>query len=606
MSASSKLGHHESTGIQSGEVPPASSSLRVWPAVVMVLAYWGFLTATFTVGLSNFERFISQFAALAILFLASTVWWLTRRAVRWRDRWLAVVVVLAIAAATYFRAHKSMDAFGLFLSAFPFIATVGTAWLVMGRYLSPTVRRVGFCLAMLLAIGYFGLVRFDGLDASQWGETSWRWQPTKEEVFLASRGSGKEGAGVPERDSASPWTPQLGDILEYRGPQRDGVVANVQLAGDWKEHPPKLLWRERVGPSWSTMIVVDGRVVTQEQQGDAEVVVCRDAATGQEVWVHKDQVRFEEKLSGPGPRGTPTFADGRIYALGAKGNLNCLDAPTGDVVWWHDIVADAGVEPAEIPQWGYSGSPLVVDGLVVVFAGGSKDKSILAYRADSGELAWSCAGGKQSYSSPQTMTIAGQKQIVMHDNVAVRGINIANGAQLWENRNGSEIGVPMAQPHQTESGGLVVSSEPALALLKIVKASDDWTVTPGWTTNRFRPGFNDFVIHEGHLFGLDDGILCAFDLATGERVWKKGRLGHGQVLLLPEQDALVISSDKGEIILVTVNSKGYEELGRFKAIEGKTWNGPVLAGGRLFLRNGEEMAAYEVTPLPPSQPVAAQ
>jgi outer membrane protein assembly factor BamB len=584
---------------------PSTSALRVWPAVVMVLAYWAFLRITYTIGMSNFERFISQFAALVVLFLAFSVWWFSRRAIRWRDRLLAVVVVLLIAAGTYFVADKSMDAFGLFLSAFPFIVTVGTAWLVIGRFLTPVVRRVGFCLAMLLTIGYFGLVRFDGLDASQWGETSWRWQPSKEQIFLASRTSRNKAAGVAGSGSASPWTPQPGDCLEYRGPQRDGVVANVQLASDWKQHPPKLLWRERVGPSWSTMVAVDGHVVTQEQQGDAEVVVCRDAATGQETWVHKDPVRFEEKLSGAGPRGTPTFADGRVYALGAKGNLNCLNAQTGEVVWSHDIVADAGVEPAEIPQWGYSGSPLVVDGLVVVFAGGSKDKSILAYRADSGELAWSCAGGKQSYSSPQLATLVGEKQIVMHDNAALRGINIADGTQLWQHVNGSEFAVPMVQPHQTESGELVVSSEPGLTLLKFEKAGDEWTVTPGWTTNRFRPGFNDFVLHEGYLYGLDDGILCAFDLATGERAWKKGRLGHGQILLLPEQYALVVSTDKGEIVHVSVTPKGYEELGRFKAIEGKTWNGPVLAGGRLYLRNGEEMAAYEMELNgAPSEPVA--
>jgi outer membrane protein assembly factor BamB len=379
------------------------------------------------------------------------------------------------------------------------------------------------------------------------------------------------------------------------------------LDGDWNEHQPKLAWRERVGPSWSTMIVVDGHVVTQEQRGDAEVIVCRDAVTGHEIWVHEDKIRFEEKLSGAGPRGTPTFADGRIYALGAKGKLNCLNAQTGEVAWSHDIVADALVEPAEMPEWGYSGSPLLVDDLVVVFAGGTKDKSILAYRADGGELAWTCAGGRQSYSSPQLATLAGQRQIVMHDNVALRGISIADGIQLWEHRNGSELSVPMIQPHQTGSGDLVVSSEPSLGLLKVEHTGDEWTVAPGWTTNRFRPGFNDFVIHEGYLYGLDDGILCSFDLTTGERVWKKGRLGHGQLLLIPEQSELIVSSDSGEIFRVSVSRDGYRELGRFQAIEGKTWNGPVLAGGRLFLRNGEEMAAYEMKPQAnPSEPVAVK
>lgn len=574
-------------------VLPAAPELRVWPAVVMVVAYWSVLIATYAMGMSNFERFISRFAALLVVFLAFSLWWLTRRAVRRRDRWLAVAVVLLISASTLVVADKSMDAFGLFMSAFPFIMTVGTIWLLIGKFVSPTVRRIGYCVAMLVAIGYFGLVRFDGLDAAQWGETSWRWVPTKEQLFLADR---KSAGGTPHaaNAAANSWIPQPGDCLEYRGPQRDGVVANVRLEGDWAKQPPKQAWHKRVGPGWSTMIVVDGHLVTQEQMDADEVVVCCDATTGEEIWVHKDRVRFEEKLAGAGPRGTPTFADGRIYALGATGILNCLQAETGEVVWTHDIVADAGVEPAEIPQWGYSGSPLVVDGLVVVFAGGSKDKGILAYRVDGGAPAWSCPAGKQSYSSPQTMTIAGQKQLVMLDSGGTRGIKIADGQQLWESPSNSKLNVPMIQPHQMESGDLVISSEPALVRLKVDKDGDKWTVSQKWANNRFRPGFNDFVVHDDFLYGLDDGILCAFDLETGQRVWKKRGLEHGQILLLPDQNRLVVSLDTGEIVLVSVNVEGYQELGRFQAIEGKTWNGPVIAGGKLFLRNGEEMASYDL------------
>src|SRR5262245_21839288 len=152
--------------------------LRVWPAIVMVLAYWGILIATYVMGMSNFERFISRFAALLVLLLAFSIWWLTRRAVSRRDRWLAVGVVLLIAAGTLVVADKSMDAFGLFMSSFPFIVTIGAIWLLIGKFVSPQVRRGGFVVAMLLLFGYFASVRFDGVDSVQWGETSWRWNPT--------------------------------------------------------------------------------------------------------------------------------------------------------------------------------------------------------------------------------------------------------------------------------------------------------------------------------------------------------------------------------------------------------------------------------------------
>jgi hypothetical protein len=117
-------------------------------------------------------------------------------------------------------------------------------------------------------------------------------------------------------------------------------------------------------------------------------------------------------------------------------------------------------------------------------------------------------------------------------------------------------------------------------------------------TNSLRPGFNDFVIHVDCAYGLDDGILCCVDLATGQRVWKKGRFGHGQILLLPKLNQLLLSSDTGEIIPVSVDQQGYKELGRFQAVEGKTWNAPVIAGGRLFLRSNQEMAAYGLERIP--------
>ena len=594
MSDGTSLGRHGNTAVQTGNGPATSPPLRVWPAVVMLAVFWAFMYANRTLELSMFARFMSQLVVYGIVLLCFLGWWLTRRAIHWSDRLLAIGMVLLAGVGTWLVADPSFKAFGIFMSTFPFVVTAWILWLVIARRMSPAVQRAGFCLAMLAIFGYFALQRFDGLDATLNADMSWRWQPTKEQEFLADRGAPKGNVPVNAAAAAGTWKPQPGDCLEYRGPQRDGVVSGVALAADWNEHPPKQLWHKLVGPGWSGLIVVDGHVVTQEQRGDEEVVACYDAATGKELWALEDAVRFEEDLSGVGPRGTPTFADGRIYALGAKGMLNCIAAETGTIVWANDITKDAGLEPAELPVWGYSISPLVVDGLVVVFAGGSHDKSILAYRASDGQLAWSCAGGKQTYSSPQVLTLHGQKQIVMHDNGAIRGINIADGAQLWEFPNGTEMSFPMLQPHITEAGDLVVALEPGVVLLEVTRDGEKWSVAPRWRSNALRPEFNDFVIHEGCLYGLNDGVLCCLDLETGKKLWKKGRLGHGQVLLLPDQDQLLISSDKGEIILVSVDREGYKELGRFQAVEGKTWNGPVLADGRLFLRNAAEMAAFEV------------
>jgi outer membrane protein assembly factor BamB len=281
--------------------------------------------------------------------------------------------------------------------------------------------------------------------------------------------------------------------------------------------------------------------------------------------------------------------------VGGLGTLNCLRAETGEVIWSHDIVKDAGVAPNELPQWGYSVSPLVTDGLVIVFAGGTAGKCILAYRADDGKLAWTADSGKQSYSSPQLMTAGGQKLVVMHDTTAIRALTLADGKGIWSYPNGSEITMPMLQPHVVGPSDLVVSITPGMARLEVTRQlPTDRAQAPRWESSRLRPDFSDFVIHKGRIYGINDVVLCCLDVETGDLVWKKSRLGHGQMLLIADQDALLVSNEKGEIILVAIDRTGPKELGRFQAIEGKTWNGPVLVGNRVFLRNAAEMAAYEL------------
>lgn len=581
----------------------ASSSparLRVWPAVVLVALFWLFLYANHHFELSGGLRFVSRLLSYAVVLLAFLVWWLTRSSIRWRDRLAAVAVMLAAGALACIAADGVMRApFFMFLASLPIVLTVWTAWLLIARSTSPATLRLGFCVAMLLAFGYFTLVRFDGLDASQQAETSWRWQATKEQAFLSQEKPTVSGGGhavLPPKAAPhaadNPWTPQPSDILEFRGPRRDGIITGTHISTDWSATPPKQLWRRKVGPAWSGVIVVDGHLVTQEQRGNFEVVSCYSAATGDEEWTHQDETRFEEALAGAGPRATPTFASGRIYAFGAKGTLNCLDAKSGAVIWTHDCMADAEVTTAEMPTWGYSVSPLIVDGRVIVFTGGTKDKNALAFNAADGKLAWSSPGGKQSYSSPQLAALQGQRQVLMHDTHSLMGLNISDGTLLWSAPNPTELAMPMLQPHIGPDDSVIYNMEPGVTRLKITREGEKWKAELGWTSNSLRAGFSDFVLQGDLLFGLNDGVLCCIDLANGERLWKKGRLGHGQVLLLADQNLLLVSSDKGEVILVSADRAGYKELGRFQAIEGKTWNGPVVTDDRLFIRNGEEMAAY--------------
>lgn len=421
---------------------------------------------------------------------------------------------------------------------------------------------------------------------------AWRWTPTAEEQFLASTAPREKSSTSPLKTAIKEWEQRPGDWSSFRGGEREGIAAGIEL-GDWKRSPPELVWRTRIGPGWSSMIVVDGFLVTQEQRGESEAVACYDAASGKEIWVHSDQARFSEGLSGAGPRGTPSFGGGRIYTLGAQGKLNCLSAADGRVLWSKEIIAE---HDATIPQWGLSGSPLLVDDLVVIFAGGTDGRSLLAFRADSGELSWTCGGGKQSYASPQVLTLGGVRQIVMHDERALYGVNPEDGSLLWERVNANQMFLAMLQPHLVGENELVVAEDNGIAFLCVQPEQEKWTITERWISNRLKPSFNDFLIHQGHIYGLDDGILCCLDLATGDRLWKKGRYGFGQLLLLPDQNELLVLSEKGAVVRALADPTKHAELSQFQAIQGKTWNHPIIAHGRLFVRNGEEMACFELLP----------
>jgi outer membrane protein assembly factor BamB len=233
---------------------------------------------------------------------------------------------------------------------------------------------------------------------------------------------------------------------------------------------------------------------------------------------------------------------------------------------------------------------------VIVFAPGKDADGLLAYDAASGELKWKSAAGGDTYSSPQLVELGGVQQVLMQDNTALRSVSVADGKLLWEYPSGGEMSVPMLQPCAVGGDRVMVSAAEGLTLFAVKQAGGKWTTDEanGWISNRIRPNFNDVVTHEGQVIGLDDGILCALDLETGERVWKKGRYGHGQVLLLADQDAVLVQGARGEVVLVGIGGEKPEELGRFEAIEGKSWNHPALVANWLYVRNGEEIACYEL------------
>jgi outer membrane protein assembly factor BamB len=308
------------------------------------------------------------------------------------------------------------------------------------------------------------------------------------------------------------------------------------------------------------------------------------------VWRHGDPVRFWESNGGPGPRATPTLHNGRVYAFGATGILNALDARDGAVVWSRNVASDTG---RELPIWGFASSPLVVDRVVIVAAAGT----LAAYDVDTGDRRWTGPSYGGSYSSPHRTTVDGVVQVVLLGGPGAIGVAPADGAVLWQHEWSPGA---IVQPGLTADGDILINAIVStggigMRRIHVGRGADGWSVQERWTSNGLKPYFNDFVVHEGHAFGFDGSILACIGLDDGKRRWKGGRYGNGQLVLLRDQDLLLVLSEDGELALVSATPDKFTEIARFPALDSKTWNHPVLVGDVLLVRNGEEMAAFRLS-----------
>jgi outer membrane protein assembly factor BamB len=583
---------------ESSTPPPAAPSkpMRLWPAVVLIVAFWAVRALPQFVDMTISSQFFTSFIPALLLCLLFSIWWLTGRGIRVADRFIGFAVLVGGCWLAVRLSDPSIGLFTVLIYAVPIGFTLWTAWLVLGGKRSAIVRKWGAVLAMLPIWILFGLLRMDGLDGDLHADMHWRWTPSAEERLIAERArtaAEKKSNAPAVVPAASPLVFHPGDWTGLRGPDRNGEVHGLQLATDWEKSPPKEIWRAKIGPAWSSFVVIGDRLFTQEQRDKNEAVDCLDAATGHEIWVHEDKDRYWDSQGGAGPRGTPVFDGGRLYSLGATGILNCLDAATGDVKWMRKIADDA---KTTVPMWGYSGSPLVVGDLVIVYAGGG-EKGLAAYHAANGEPAWTAPTGTLGYSSPQLVSIGGENQVLSFDDSGVIAVDPATGALRWRHDAPSH-GWRAVQPHALGDQQVLFGSEDlGLVLVGLKKAEQSWTATQRWTTKNLKPAYNDFVLLDGSIYGFDGGIFCCVDAKTGERHWKGGHYGHGQVLLLADQRLLLVLSETGEVVLLTANPRKLDELGKFQALEGKTWNNPAIAHGRLYVRNDQVMACYELAPV---------
>jgi outer membrane protein assembly factor BamB len=579
----------------SGEQPASTreSLPRLRLPLVSLVIYWVLTFVAGTIDKPYFFGFMIGLLTTGILTLILLGWWWFNRTLRSKEKLLGFAFLLAEAVVVGKLSHRSVSPFTLWVVGFPLIASFVIGWLLLVKRFRISWPRLGLVLVVTLTWAYFDVIRVDGADSRLTFKTHWRWTPTAEEQFLAKAQVAPARANLANTNMLSGLEHSAGDWTSFRGPDRDGVIRGTTIATNWGANPPTPVWKHGVGPAWSSLLVVGNRVYTQEQRGEKETVVCYDAANGDQVWLHADLIRFDEQVSGPGPRATPTFANGRLYTLGGTGLLNCLDAATGARLWQRDIRVASG---AKTPMWAFAGSPLVAADLVVVYAGGEAGKGLLAYHAESGELAWSAPAGNSSYSSPQLTSIAGVPQCLMLHDSGLTSVDLATGKKLWETGVVMQGAPRTGQPRLMEGNKLLVAALGGLgcSLIEVSKDGAQWVVSNKWDSKSLKPEFPDFVVHKGYVYGFDVGIFCCMNAADGKRCWKEGRYGRGQVMLLADQELLLVSSETGELVLLAADPSAQKELSRFQALEGKTWNHPVVRGNRVYLRNAQEMACYSL------------
>ena len=492
---------------------------------------------------------------------------------------------------------------------------LGIGWLIWLCFFSGFPKILSYGLPLLIVIGFVGgaivyrPVFGGGMALKRLEPRFWKWRE-----LGAAEGDLEVDLG--EDQPSGFW--------QYLGPNRNGILDASQLNVANFDRIEKL-WSQPIGEGWSGFVARIGFAYTMEQRDDQESVVCYQIATGQVAWGKSHKRRHDDPLGGVGPRATPTLYGDKLYAVGANGMLVCLDASTGYKFWSQDLNPILGISLTESVDskgltfqvdnskviWGRAGSPLVVDNLVVVPGGGAKDgeqSSLVAFDRETGEVAWHGGSDGIGYSSPSLLELDGVRQIVTVNEGSVSGHRIEDGKTLWtyERSGNSDADANTSQAIPVATNRLLLSKGYGMGgeLIELTnnEASEEelaagekqaFEVTSVWTSPRvLKTKLTNSIAYQGHAYAISDGILECVNLANGERVWKKGRFGHGQCLIVDGH--LIIHSEDGNLHLVKASPEGYQNLGSIKTIDGICWNTICIVDGHILVRSDIEAACYRI------------
>jgi outer membrane protein assembly factor BamB len=398
--------------------------------------------------------------------------------------------------------------------------------------------------------------------------------------------------------SVAPGRLVFGQWPQWGGPNRDFVAPSAKLADKWPDVGPKTLWTRDIGEGYSSIVVDDGVLYTLCHKDGKELVIAFEAATGNPLWEHAyDAKPFAgmDPSFGPGPRGTPLVAGDKVYSVGVGAAMHCLDKKTGKVVWSHDLQSEYG---ATALFWGYASSPIAYKNTIIVPVGG-EGHGVMAFNAETGEVAWSAQDFKNAYAAPVIINVDGQDQLVAFVSGEIVGLDPNDGRMLWRHAHKTAYDVNASTPIWGDDNILFIASAYGTGArgLKLTRSGDATNVTEMWHQKKMGIHFGTAIRIGDYVYGSigDNGptFFAAINVKTGELAWReRGVVAKASGVLADGK--LVLIDEDGNLALTTVTPEGVTVHSKFQLFDGRAWTAPTIVGNVLYARDLKTIKALDL------------
>ena len=390
------------------------------------------------------------------------------------------------------------------------------------------------------------------------------------------------------------------DWPQYRGPRNNGLSGETGIMTTWPADGPKVVWKIPVGEAFGSFAISGQKALLYAEQEGKEACFAYDAATGKQLWATPIDTTIFEKQGGNGPRSTPTIEGNRVYVLGTYLKLACLDLADGKVLWLHDLVKEFNGQRdvGGIGQWGSAASPLV-EGKLVIVAGGGAGQSLMAFDKESGAVVWKGLAENITHATGTPATIHGVRQVIFFTQSGLVSVKPESGAVLWQFKFPFKVSTAASPVVNDDTVYCSAAYGVGAGAYRIIKEGDQLTAKEIWRTpGELMNHWSTPVFHNGYVFGIyghgqhGTAPLKCVELATGKEMWSQNGFGPGGTILV--NGYVMVTGDKGQLVLVEATPKGYNEVARAQPLVGKCWTMPVISNGRVFMRTTKEAVCLDL------------